>query len=99
MGCLVLKFLLEHGESNEMMGNRIRKFIQCSETSIWRNGHKVIKNAKNVQKLAVSVKSGSAVAAVAILARTSRLLRQGKRPSPGVALWGMIWGLVPLNSL
>ena len=71
-----------------MMGNRIWKYIQCSETSIWRNGHKIIKNAKIVQKLAVFVISGSAVAAVAILGRTSWLLWQGKRPGLGCSYVG-----------
>ena len=91
MDCLVLKFLSEHGESNKMIGNRIRKFFQCSETSIWQNGHKVVKNAKIVQKLAFFVISGSAVAAVAILGRTSWLLRQGKRPGQGGAMWDDFW--------
>ena len=48
MKCLVLKFLPEYEELNEIMGNRIWKCIQCSVTSIWRNGHKVFKKCQNL---------------------------------------------------
>ena len=76
-------------------GNRIWKPFQSSKTSLWQNGHTILKNAENAQIWRFLVISGSSVLTVAILGRKCWLIWQEKIPGPGVVIFGMIWGLIP----